>query len=218
VERRRDDCTNGESSPTYLRELLRYGQAAGYVPWWGDTTIWEVDYGQTDDWSRSLANQEHSPNTRRKVLGAFHASLADLRRRGTLDGLAELPTVRAAMKGPCSSAPRDVTKARNWRRIIIDAELREWIERWVNPQGALDASALFVNPTARRPGKRWLSNPLREEWNRAAETVGVRVKMYEGTKHTSATEAVRGGRRMEEIQKAARSQGPSVDREVPEAR
>ena len=47
-----------------------------------------------------------------------------------------------------------------------------------------------------------LSNPLREEWNRAAEKVSVRVKMYEGTKHTSATEALRGGRRREEIQKA----------------
>ena len=106
------------------------------------------------------------------------------------------------MKGPCSGAPRAVAKERNWRRIIIDTELREWIERWVNPQGALDSSALFVNPTARTPGKRWLSNPLREEWNRAAEKVGVRVKMYEGTKHTSATEALRSGRRMEEIQKA----------------
>jgi integrase len=261
IERRREDCTNGEISPTYLRELVRYGRADGYVPWWRDTTIWEVDYGRLDDWSRSLAKQGLSPNTRRKVLGAFHAFLADLQRRGTIDGLPEFPTItvdehvprtttlevqdeivaaipeerrgaflaarlglrpgevrasnvadydfdtgvltiRAAMKGPCSSAPRDVTKERNWRRIIIDTELREWIEKWVNPQGALDGSALFVNPTARRPGSRWLSNPLREEWNRAAEKVGVRVKMYEGTKHTSATEALRGGRRMEEIQKA----------------
>lgn len=30
----------------------------------------------------------------------------------------------------------------------------------------------------------------------------VRVNMYEGTKHTSSTEALRGGRRMGEIQKA----------------
>jgi integrase len=84
---------------------------------------------------------------------------------------------------------------------IIDSELREWIEKWVDPQGALDGSPLFFNPTARTRDKRWLSNPLRDEWNRAAEKVGVRVKMYEGTKHTSATEALRGGRRREEIQK-----------------
>lgn len=59
-------------------------------------------------------------------------------------------------------------------------------------------------PSARALRHAWLMEriALRQEWNRAAKKVGVRVKMYEGTKHTSATEALRGGRRMEEIQKA----------------
>ena len=71
-----------------------------------------------------------------------------------------------------------------------------------DPAGALVGAPLFVNPAGRRDGRRWLSNPLREEWNRAAQDVGVRVRMYEGTKHTTATEALRSGRRLEEIQAA----------------
>jgi integrase len=57
-------------------------------------------------------------------------------------------TIAAAMKGPCSSAPRRTTKERNARRIIVDAELREWIAEFVDPAGALTASPLFVNRPA----------------------------------------------------------------------
>jgi hypothetical protein len=35
---------------------------------------------------------------------------------------------------------------------------------------------------------------------RSGTALGVRVRMYEDTKHTSATEALRGGRRLEEVQ------------------
>jgi hypothetical protein len=81
-------------------------------------------------------------------------------------------------------------------------ELALWIERRVDTGGALVGARLSVDPSARRDGKRWLSNPLRTEWNRAALAVGVRVRMYEGTTHTTATEALRAGRRLEEIQAA----------------
>lgn len=259
--RRREDCVAGDISPTYLRELERYARAAGYFPWWREVTIWDVNTGLLDDWSRGMAAMTLSGTTRRKVLGAFHAFLADLVRRGDLERvpvfprvpvdeyvprtttidvqdqiLAAIPhdrrgaflaarlgvrpgevralnvadydratsvlTIRAAMKGPTSKAPRRGTKERNVRRLIIDPELATWIEQHVDAAGALVGAPLFVNPTGRRDSKRWLSNPLREEWNRAALAVGVQVRMYEGTKHTTATEALRAGRRLEDIQAA----------------
>ena len=111
-------------------------------------------------------------------------------------------TIRAAMKGPISKAPRRGTKERNVRRLIIDHELAAWIESHVDPAGALVGAPLFANPTGRRDGRRWLSNPLREEWNRAALAIGVRVRIYEGTKHTTATEALRSGRRSDARRRA----------------
>jgi len=111
-------------------------------------------------------------------------------------------TIAAAMKGASAGAPRRSTKERNVRRIIVDAELRAWIEAHVAHEGAITRAPLFANPTARAGGGRWIASALRREWNRAAEKVGVKVRMYEGTKHTSATEALRGGRRLEEIQHA----------------
>ncbi|HEU4428065.1 MAG TPA: site-specific integrase [Myxococcota bacterium] len=111
-------------------------------------------------------------------------------------------TIRAAMKGGSAAAPRRSTKERNVRRILVDAELRAWIEKHVDPKLALAGAPLFANPTSRHAAARWIGSALRREWNRAAEKIGVRVRMYEGTKHTTATEALRAGRRMEDIQQA----------------
>jgi integrase len=261
LARRREDAAAGDISPMYLRELERYAHAPGYFPWWHDITIWDVNTGLLDDWSRAMAAQKLSGTTRRKVLGGFHAFLADLVRRGDLDRvpvfpripadeyvprtttievqdaiIAEIPedrrgaflaarlgvrpgevralnvgdydratrvlTIRAAMKGPTSKAPRRGTKERNVRRVRVDAELAAWIEAHVAPGGALVGAPLFVNPTARRADSRWLGSPLRREWDRAAARVGVRVRMYEGTKHTTATEALRAGASMDAIQAA----------------
>ena len=53
------------------------------------------------------------------------------------------------------------------------------------------AAALFVNPNA---GRRWTHCVLRDYWLRAAKSVGLEgVRLYEGTKHTMATDAVRRG-------------------------
>ena len=64
--------------------------------------------------------------------------------------------------------------------------------------------ALFPNPSARNPERRWISNALREEWNRAASQVGVKVKMYEGTKHSSATGWRSSGMDLEMIRRMLR--------------
>lgn len=261
LERKRQDEAAADISPGYLRELERYAKRAGYFSWWHDVTIWDVNTGLLDDWSRAMAAQKLSGTTRRKVLGGFHAFLADLVRRGDLERvpvfprvpvdeyvprtttldvqdaiIAEIPedrrgaflacrlgvrpgearalnvadyvrasrvlTVRAAMKGGSSKAPRRSTKERNVRPMRVDDELAEWIEKHVAAEGALTGTPLFVNPTARHAGKRWIGSALRREWNRAAARVGVSIRMYEGTKHTTATEALRAGRRMEDIQAA----------------
>jgi site-specific recombinase XerD len=45
---------------------------------------------------------------------------------------------------------------------------------------------------------------VREEWNRAAAKVGVRCRMYEGTKHTFATNLLEAGVSQEVIQAVLR--------------
>ena len=84
-------------------------------------------------------------------------------------------------------------------RLPVPEDLRESIE-WrfslVTPESRLRGRVpLFPNPTARNREGRWIANTLREEWNAAASSVGVRVWMYEGTKHAFASDALaRGGR------------------------
>ncbi len=70
-------------------------------------------------------------------------------------------------------------------------ELRAWIESYVDPTDRLRAAPLFLNP---RTGERWTHYALRDAWLRACEAAGVgHVRLYEGTKHTMATEAIRLG-------------------------
>jgi integrase len=97
-------------------------------------------------------------------------------------------TVAHAMKGLSTRAPRGGTKGRNVRRVPVDAEIRAWIERDLSESPRL-GGALFRNPKARNREKRWIQAALGEEWRRACDKVGVRVKLYEGTKHTFASEA-----------------------------
>ena len=64
--------------------------------------------------------------------------------------------------------------------------------------------ALFPNPTSRNAERRWIANALREEWNRAADEAGVKVRMYEGTKHSAATAWRTSGMSLEMIQRMLR--------------
>ena len=86
-----------------------------------------------------------------------------------------------------------------------DADWFTKYERLIKAAGFVHAGArpLFVNPTGRTPGKRWLSNSLRLEWNRAAARAGLEVKMYEGSKHSTATALRRAGVPLDVIQAAA---------------
>jgi len=114
--------------------------------------------------------------------------------------------ISKAAKGPNANAPIRGTKSRASRRIRVDEELADWLE-WrtarITPQDLLRGPLpLFQNPTGRRDRKRWLGNALRLEWNRACERIGIRVKMYEGTKHSSASAAVQAGESLYRVQQA----------------
>ena len=123
------------------------------------------------------------------------------------------PWLRVAhgMKGPNSAAPRRGPKERKIRTIPLDDAAADWVRWRIEGRAAamargkpawLLSAALFPNPTGRRDAHRWLSNALRLEWNRAEKPAGVQhVKMYEGTKHSFATDAVARGVPLEWVQK-----------------
>ena len=105
------------------------------------------------------------------------------------------------------AAPR--TKNRRAGDLPCSAELWEWI-LWrldqVQPSDRLQGQIpLFINPTGRVAARRWLGNALRTRWNLyARQVLGVHVPMYEGTKHSTATDAIRRGVSLEQIQAALR--------------
>jgi integrase len=108
--------------------------------------------------------------------------------------------VAHAMKGQQPNAPRRGPKNRRVRFVEIDHELQDWISN--HRQHAFPGEPLFQNRMGRGSAKRWGYYALREEWNRAAASVGLRVSMYEGLKHSSATDAARRGVPLEIIAQA----------------
>ena len=118
--------------------------------------------------------------------------IGDVQEREDVPGL----RIGRAVKGPNANAPIGGTKTGETGWIPIDEELADWLDWRLRerreaiarggPAWALSA-ALFPNPTSRNGDRRWIANTLREEWNRAAEPLGARVRMYEGTKHSSAS-------------------------------
>ncbi len=100
-------------------------------------------------------------------------------------------TVDKAVKGSHGSAPIRGTKTGNVKHLPVGGPLAAWIDRHVNLRDRLARKPLFFNP---RTGRRWSHWALRDRWIRAAQSVGIEgVRLYEGTKHTMATDAVRRG-------------------------
>jgi integrase len=98
-------------------------------------------------------------------------------------------------------------KAKTKEAALIQAsdELRAWIASRVRPELRLKRAALFLNPLARTAHRRWSIDTLENVWNAAERRAGVRhVGLYAGTKHTSATEALRRGASLEQIKAALR--------------
>jgi integrase len=139
--------------------------------------------------------------------------VGDFQPRDAVPGL----NISRAVKGPNANAPTGGTKTGDAHWIPIDEDLEGWIS-WrleqrahaaVRPAAkaaavAWRSTALFPNPTSRNSNRRWIANSLREEWNTAAATVGITVRMYEGTKHSAATGWRTSGMSLEMIQRMLR--------------
>lgn len=97
-------------------------------------------------------------------------------------------------------------KAKTKRRagIPFGAELRAWVAEHVDPRGRLERAPLFVNPRSRQPGHRWTLDALELRWERACREICVVVGLYAGTKHSTATAALRDGVPLAKIRDALR--------------
>ena len=102
-------------------------------------------------------------------------------------------TVSKARKGEYTTAPIRGTKSGKIKRLPVPEELRCWIERHHDKRSLLAGRPLFRNPDARNSAGRWSSPALRENWERACKAIGVRVGLYSGTKHSSATHLLSEG-------------------------
>ena len=99
--------------------------------------------------------------------------------------------VDKAVKGKSVSSPVRGTKTGKAKRLPVSEELREWIERRLDPADRLRQAPLFPNP---RTGGIWAHKALARVWARALEAAELpHISLYEGTKHTFATDAIRRG-------------------------
>jgi integrase len=113
--------------------------------------------------------------------------------------------ISKAVKGSRVDAPIRGTKTGDVTTLgIWDDETREWIDERVGEVTAEERLcgpiALFENPRAHRAPWRWTGDTLRYEWRRACDKVGVRCSLYEGTKHSTATNWLAAGVRLEMVQ------------------
>ncbi|MCP5058660.1 MAG: tyrosine-type recombinase/integrase [bacterium] len=83
------------------------------------------------------------------------------------------------------------------KRLPLPDDLAEWINRWVPAEDRLRRKVLFNNP---RTGGPWSEAALRRQWYRACDEVGVKISLYQGTKHSTATELRRRGIALDVIQ------------------
>lgn len=94
--------------------------------------------------------------------------------------------VTKAKKGKRATAPILAVKGNTGKALPMPPVLWSWIKEFVLPHRI--AGPLFVNERARNAEKRWFLDALEDEWNRACTKVGIQINLYNGTKHTCATE------------------------------
>jgi integrase/recombinase XerC len=99
--------------------------------------------------------------------------------------------VNKAAKAKSASAEIRGTKTGKIKRLPVSEELADWIKCHVDRAGRLTGAPLFPNP---RTGRMWAHKAVQRVWNNAVEAAGLpHVSLYEGTKHTMATDAIRRG-------------------------
>ena len=105
--------------------------------------------------------------------------------------------VTKAVQGPKSDDPIGPTKNKQWRVLPIHPDVREWLDANIDWTGRLVRAPLFVLPRSKKRLSHW---SFRKRWWTAREGVTT-ASLYEGTKHTMASDAVNRGIGMEHIRK-----------------
>lgn len=99
-----------------------------------------------------------------------------------VDKAAKSKSVGAEIRGTKTGKPK---------RLPVSQELAEWIERLIDPAGRFSRKPLFPNP---RTGRMRPHKALQRVWSAALEAPDLpHVSLYEGTKHTMATDTIRRG-------------------------
>lgn len=100
-------------------------------------------------------------------------------------------TVSRARKGKLLSAPILGTKSGAAKRLPVPEDLSAWITANVSPDARLRSATLFANP---RTGGRYTPRVMQRIWTLALEAVKAPpISIYEGCKHSFATDAVLRG-------------------------
>jgi len=100
-------------------------------------------------------------------------------------------TIDKAAKTKNATAPIGPTKSGKGKRLPVPEPLVEWIEKHVDPAGRLRSALLFPNP---RTGSMWAHKAMQSVWHAARKRAELpHISLYEGTKHSFATDAIRRG-------------------------
>jgi integrase len=113
--------------------------------------------------------------------------------------------------------PAKKAKTRQMALIPFNEELAGLLDATVPAADRIKGGPLFRNPRAIRKEKRWTVDSLEKAWKRACGVVGVECPLYRGTKHSSATAALRRGVPLEQIQAALRHADVSSTRKYARA-
>ena len=81
------------------------------------------------------------------------------------------------------------TKKRKGSKLLpIPEELAAWHDVMVPARQRLDGETfLFQNPDVTNERRQWSKAAMRRTWYAACEAVGVKISLFEGTKHSTAT-------------------------------
>lgn len=114
-------------------------------------------------------------------------------------------TVDTAAKDQKTEGEIGSTKTGAVRVLPVAREVAEWIELYTSKRARLEGGPMFTNPRGHTKSKRWSPSAMDRTWARACMAVLGRVTpLYEGTRHSYATQALARG---EEIYKVQRNLG-----------
>ena len=105
--------------------------------------------------------------------------------------------VSKAVQGPHSSSKIGPTKNRRDRLLPIHPDVREWLELHVDWTGRLRREPLFTNPVSH---KRLSHSQFYDVWYRVRQGI-TDASLYQGTKHSFASDALESGIELDRIRK-----------------